>query len=583
MTHRAWQAATAAVALVSGAAAFAAPPAADTVLLHGRVITVDARDSVAQALAIRAGRIVAVGTDAAISKLVGARTRVIDLKGRAATPGLIDTHAHILEVGTNALFDIDLVKTTSVAAIVALVKARVATTPKGKWVTGAGWDEGKFAPDASGSAAYPTAADLDAVSPDNPVWLEHTTGHYGVANSAALALAGVTATTPDPTAGTIEHLADGRPAGVMKETAQGLVRSRIPALSVAQRRAGLQHAFAALNAEGMTGFKDPSLDDEDWAAYRSLAAARAIPANACVLFYGGVTMASARKGLAAAQAAQKELAALPGTPLRVCGIKLFMDGSGAAPTAWMYDEWNKARTGTATGNRGYPQIDPAMYRQQVNMIVGAGMGVGSHAIGDRAIDYVVDTYDAALKATGKKGLRLSIIHANTPTDHAIDVMARLQKDYDSAYPESQAGFAWWIGDIYAANLGEARSQRLNPFKTYLAKGVIWGGGSDAPVTPFPARYGLWASTARETARGSFGATPFGTAEAVDIHTALRSYTAWAARQIDAETRTGTLEPGKSADIAIWDRDPYAVTTAAIKDMACDMTLFQGKVVFERAE
>jgi predicted amidohydrolase YtcJ len=587
MTYRAWQAATAAVALVSGAASAAAPAAApaaasgapaDTVLLHGRVITVDARDSVAQALAIRAGRIVAVGTDAAINKLVGAKTRVIDLKGRAATPGLIDTHAHILEVGANALFDVDLVKTTSVAAIVALVKARVATTPNGNWVTGAGWDEGKLA-----GGAYPTAADLDAVSPDNPVWLENTTGHYGVANSRALALAGVTAGMADPKAGTIERLADGSPAGVLKETAQDLVHRKIPPLTVEQRRAALKHAFAALNAEGMTGFKDPRLDDIDWAAYRSLAAENAITANACVLFGGGVTLASAKQGLGWAQAAQKDVAAIPGTTLGVCGIKLFMDGSGAAPTAWMYQEWNKARTGIATGNSGYPQIDPQVYRQQVDLIVGAGMGIGTHAIGDRAIDWVVDSYDAALKATGKKGLRLSIIHANIPTDHAIDVMARLQKEYDSAYPESQAGFAWWIGDIYAANLGEARSQRLNPFKTYLAKGVIWGGGSDAPVTPFPARYGLWASTARETARGTFGATPFGTAEAVDIHTALRSYTAWAARQIDAEKRTGTLEVGKSADIAIWDRDPYAVPTAAIKDMACDMTLFQGRVVFERAK
>jgi hypothetical protein len=575
MARSAWHAAVLAAAW-AGVSPAAAAAFADTVLLHGKVITVDATDSVAEALAISGGRIAAVGSDAVIGKMVGPQTRVIDLKGRAATPGLIDTHAHILGVGANALYDVDLVKTTSVAEIVALVKARVATTAKGAWVTGAGWDEGKFA-----DGMYPTAADLDAVSPDNPVWLEHTTGHYGVANSAALALAGITAATANPPAGTIERLADNRPAGVMKETAQDLVRSRIPALTIEQRRAGLKHAFAGLNAEGMTGFKDPRIDDDDWAAYYGLAATGAITANACVLFGGGVTIDSARQAIASVQAAKKDLVALPGTTLGVCGIKLFMDGSGAAPTAWMYAEWNKARTDIATGNRGYPQIDPDVYRQQVNVIVGASIGIGSHAIGDRAIDWVVDTYDAALEATGTNGLRLSIIHANIPTDHAIEVMARLQRDHDSGYPESQAGFAWWIGDIYAANLGPERSQRLNPFKTYLAKGVIWGGGSDAPVTPFAARYGLWASTARETARGTFGATPFGTAQAVDIHAALRSYTAWAARMINAETRTGTLEAGKSADIAIWDRDPYAVPTAAIKDMACEMTLFQGRVVFER--
>jgi predicted amidohydrolase YtcJ len=160
-------------------------------------------------------------------------------------------------------------------------------------------------------------------------------------------------------------------------------------------------------------------------------------------------------------------------------------------------------------------------------------------------------------------------------------MARLQKTYDAGYPESQAGFAWWIGDIYAANLGPERSLRLNPFKTYLDRGMIWTGGSDTPVTPFPARYGLWASTARQTAKGTWGPTPFGTAQSVDIHAALRSYTAWAARQINAETRTGSLEVGKSADIAVWDRDPYQVPTAALKDIVCDLTLFQGRVVYQR--
>jgi predicted amidohydrolase YtcJ len=258
-----------------------------------------------------------------------------------------------------------------------------------------------------------------------------------------------------------------------------------------------------------------------------------------------------------------------------------MDGSGAAPTAWMYEDWNQHRTEIASGNRGYPQIEPDVFRQMVMMFVNDGIGIGTHAIGDRAIDWTVDTYAAALKANPIKDLRLSIIHANTPTVHAIDTMAALQKDHGSGYPESQGGFAWWIGDIYAANLGPARSQRLNPFATYLKKGVIWGGGSDTAVTPFPARYGLWASVARQTANGKWGDAPFGTAEAVDIHKALKSYTAWAAPLVGAAGRTGTLAPGMAADIAIWDRDPYGVPTAAIKDMACEMTLFRGRVVYDR--
>lgn len=561
-------------ALFLAAGAMAAP--ANTVLLHGHIITADAADSIAEALAITGGIIVRIGRDTDIAALVGPKTRVIDLKGRTATPGLIDTHAHILSTGIGELFEIPLGQAVSVADMVAGVAARVAKTPKGEWITGVGWDEGKFA-----DGKYPTAADLDAVSLDNPVWLENTTGHYGVANSAALRLAGITANTATPPAGTIERLPDGRPAGVMKETAQELVTRLIPDATPAQRQAALRHMIGRLHAEGMTGFKDPSIGPEDWAAYLGLARAGAFDINACVLFSGGRSMATATKALASIHSAKAEIAALTNSSLAVCGVKLFMDGSGAAPTAWMYQEWNRHRTEIASGNSGYPQIDPQEFRQMVTMFVNADIGIGTHAIGDRAIDWTVDGYAEALKAHPAKTLRLSIIHANTPTDHAIDTMAMLQKTYGSGYPEAQAGFAWWIGDIYAANLGVARSQRLNPFATYLKQGIVWGGGSDTSVTPFPARYGLWASTARQTAKGSWGDAPFGTAEAVDIHAALASYTRWAAPLIGGEGRTGSLAPGMAADIAVWDRDPYAVPTAAIKDMACEMTLFQGKLVYTR--
>ncbi len=550
---------------------------ADLVLLNGRIETLDPRGHVVQALAVRDGRILRLGTDAQITPLVGGKTRIIDLRGRTATPGLIDTHAHVLETGEDALFHVDLAGVRSLKELLAAVERRAAAARPGEWVEGAGWDEGKLA-----EGRYPTAAELDAVSPRNPVWLENTTGHYGVANSAALKLAGITAETRDPPAGTIERRPDGTPAGVLKETAQDLVVRLIPPPTEAQKRAALAHMVEALHREGMTGFKDPALSPDDWSAYLAEARAGRLDVNACVLFSGGTTLDSVREAIARVRVAESELANLPDTTLGVCGVKLFMDGSGAAPTAWMYQDWNRDRTGTAAGFRGYPQTEPDIYRQQVKLLVDAGVGIGTHAIGDRAIDWVVDSYAEALKATPTKGLRLSIIHANTPTDHAITEMAWLQKTYDSGYPEVQPGFAWWLGDIYAANLGPERSLRLNPLRTYLARGVIWTGGSDAPVTPFAARYGLWAAQARETVGGRWGATPFGTDEAVSGRAALLAYTAWAARQIRAETRTGTLEVGKSADIAVWPVDPTTAPPARLKDMTCEITLFRGKIVWRKS-
>jgi predicted amidohydrolase YtcJ len=195
------------------------------------------------------------------------------------------------------------------------------------------------------------------------------------------------------------------------------------------------------------------------------------------------------------------------------------------------------------------------------------------------MDWVVDTYALVEREQPHPGLRHSIIHANLPTPHALDLMAELQKKYDAGYPEMQPEFLWWIGDIYAASYGPERGQHLEPLRTLYSRHILWSGGSDYFVTPLAARYGLWSSIARQTAKGTFGAHPFGTAEAVDIHTALRSYTAWAARQIFLEKKIGTLEVGKRADLAVWDRDLYSIPVEQIKDLRCLLTLIDGEVVY----
>ena len=228
--------------------------------------------------------------------------------------------------------------------------------------------------------------------------------------------------------------------------------------------------------------------------------------RAFALWHGGRTLASAQAALELVKAQPKPPLSFDGLLLSG-GIKLYMDGSGGARTAWMYQDWNRESTGIDTGNKGYPTTDPQIYREQVKLFHDAGIHVSTHAIGDRAIDWVVDTYAAVLKNKPTPGLRHGVIHCNTPTDHAIDTMARLQQQYDAGYPEAQATFMWWLGDTYAGNLGPQRSLRLMPFHTYVAKGVKWGGGSDFHVTPFPARYGLWASVERKTLKGVYGEQP----------------------------------------------------------------------------
>ena len=554
-----------------------AAEAPQLVLFHGHILTVDAKDSTVQALAVRGGKIIAAGTDRDILKLAGPVTRRIDLHGRTATPGLIDSHAHIAEAGVDEMYHVPLGDVSSVAEAVARVRAAVATRKPGEWVQGAGWDEGKLA-----ERRYLLATDLDSVSPDNPVWLEHTTGHYGVANSAALRLAKIDATTPNPKAGTIDRDAQGRPTGVLKESAMDAVTDLIPPPGAEQLRAGILHGIDTMHREGMTAVKDPDISPAMWDAYRTLLDQGKLTAHVCVLWHAGSTLESARAALEEISAQPRVPASLGDGRLLACGAKIFMDGSGGARTAWMSKDWNKNSSGTDVGNTGYPSVDPEVYLQMVRLFHQAGIHVGTHAIGDRAIDWVVDTYAKVLDETPTLGLRHSIIHANTASDHAIQVMGVLQAKYDAGYPEAQAPFLWWIGDTYAGNFGPERSQHLVPLNSFLSHGVRWGGGSDYPVTPIAARYGLWASVQREALKGTYGAHPFGSAESVDIRTALRSYTSWAAHQLFLEKQIGSLEVGKDADIAVWDRDMYNVPPEQLKALRCTLTLVHGAVVYRAA-
>jgi hypothetical protein len=548
---------------------------ADLVLVNGAVLTVDRTDTVAQAVAISGGTITAVGTTAQIKAMAGPKTEVIDLRGRAVTPGLIDTHVHFSAAAS--LFTVDLgdAEVKSIEEVKKRIAAQVATLKPGEWVRGRGWDEGKYA-----EKRYITAADLDAVAPNNPVWLTHTTGHYGVGNTYAMKIAEIRPATPDPPAGTIDRDSNGAATGVFKESAMGLVSRHVPPLSRDQEKQGIAGIVRQFNREGMTGAKDPGMGPTKWELYQELLKEGQLTVRVFALWSGARRLEDKDAVLARVKANPRQNTLGDGM-LVAGGVKMFMDGSGGARTAWMHDDWNKNLKEIDKGNVGYPSTDPKAYRQIVTELHNAGVHVSTHAIGDRAIDWVIDTYDQVLKATPTHGLRHGLIHGNTPTDRAIDVMARLQRDYDAAYPEASAGFMWWIGDNYAGNFGPVRNLRMKPFQTFVKKGIQWGGGSDYPVTPFAARYGIWASVARQTLNATYGARPFGTAESVDVRTALRSYTAWAARTMFLEDRIGTIEVGKEADLAVWDRNPYAVPTDQLKDMRCELTLLRGRVVFRQ--
>ena len=433
---------------------------ADLVLINGKILTVDANDSIAEAVAISNGKIVAVGSNEAVMERAAKNARVIDLHGRTATPGLIDTHGHFQ--AAQALYEIDLSEVTRIDDVLKKVRAKVGASKPGEWVRGGGWDEGKLA-----ELRYIYAADLDKVAPANPVWLSQTMGHYGVANSYAMKLAHLTPETKSPAAGTIDRDAAGQPTGVLKESAMELVTNLVPPFTREQEKRGLLKIVADFNKEGMTSVKDPGIEESKWELYNELLRENKLTVRVFALWYGGRTMESAQKALERVTSLPRPPQSLGDGRLLSGGIKLFMDGSGGARTAWMHQEWNKNYREKDAGNYGYPATDPEVYRQQVQLFHDAGVHVSTHAIGDRAIDWVVDTYAQVLRAKPTNGLRHGIIHCNIPSEHAIAILAALQKQYDAGYPEAQSTFMWWIGDTYAGNFGPERALRLMPFKTYL--------------------------------------------------------------------------------------------------------------------
>jgi len=547
---------------------------ADSVLVNGKIITVDAKDRIAQAVAIKAGKIISVGTTKNIKRMTGPGTQVIDLKGLTATPGLIDSHLHF--DGSTLLYALDLnyPRVKRIPDMVELVKGKVAALKPGEWVVGAGWDEGKIE-----EHRYVYAQDIDPATPDNPGWFAPGMGHYGLANSSALKLANITKETPDPPGGKIDRFPDGTPTGILKETAMGLVTRLIPPLTKEQTKDALIRMIEEFNKNGMTAGKDGGIDLAKWNLYQDLLAEDKLHVRMFVLWFGGRTLDGLQKVADRVGPFSKPYLSTGDDRLISGGIKLWFDGSGGGRTAWVYKEWNINFKDVDTGNFGFTAIEPEAFRKMVKICHDLGLHVAVHAIGDRAIDWTLDTFDLVLKENPIHGLRHSIIHCNIPTDRAIELMAEMQRKYDAGIPELQAPFMWDIGDTYAGNFGPERCLRFMPLKTYLEKKIIWGGGSDWDVTPFEAKYGIWASMTRRPMMGTYGSHPYGTEQGVDVRSALRSYTIWNARQLFLEDKVGSIEVGKYADIAVWDKDLYSIPTDEIKEMECQLTLVEGKIVY----
>ncbi|MDH5196578.1 MAG: amidohydrolase [Gemmatimonadota bacterium] len=524
--------------------------AADVVLANGVIWT--GTGAVASAIAVKAGRIVALGAGPAVDQWVGPRTERIDLGGRVVLPGFMDSHTHFIDGGFE-LAGVQLRDAATPEEFTRRIAAFAGQHPGG-WVTGGTWDHERW------GGQLPHRSWIDSVTGETPVFVSRLDGHMGLANSRALALAGVTAATRDPAGGTIVRDAAGEPTGVLKDEAMGLVWRIIPARSELELDRALDAAARYAVERGVTHVTDMG----SWAGletYRRAAAAGRLPLRV----YAAVPIATWDR-----MAAYVERHGRGDARLAWGAVKGFVDGSLGSTTAWFYESY-----ADAPETSGLMVTDTAALRAQIADAHGAGLQVVIHAIGDRANDWVLDAFAAARTLHPDPDPRFRVEHAQHLTSAAIARFAR-----DGVIASMQPYHVIDDGRWAEKRIGPERLRTTYAFRDLIDAGVTVAFGSDWTVAPLEPLYGLYAAVTRRTLDGAHpdGWVP---AQRITVAEALTAYTRSAAYAAFHENDWGTLEIGKLADLVVLDADPRAIPPERIEGLRVDLTMVDGRVVYRR--
>jgi predicted amidohydrolase YtcJ len=532
--------------------------AGDLLLLNGRIKTMNPAQPTATAVAVRGGKIAAVGSDAEAREAAGPRVPVIDLKGRTATPGLNDAHAHPMMLG-RSMADLNLraPDVHSIADIVRGVEARANAQPAGTWIIGHGYDQAQLA-----EQRQPTRADLDRVSPNHPVLLYRACHHIAAANSVALAIAGIDGNTPDPDAGEIDRDEHGEPVGILRETAMRLIQDHIAPPTVDEMTAAIIRAGNAFLATGVTSTVEAGIRrPEEMEAYQNAWRAGQMPVRTYLMMMID-EMLDHLLGLG--------IKTGYGDPwLRIGPAKLFSDGSLGGRTARMKRPYEGE-----PDNLGIWMDDPDHMKAKILRAHKAGFQVGIHAIGDDAVDVILQGYEEAQAAFPRPDTRHRIEHAVLVSE---DVLSRMSAV--GVVPIPGASFPYFFAPAYAQNIGEERLRYSNAMASFKHHGIVAAASTDTPVVPPEAGYGLYNMVTRKDLNGDV----LWAEQAIPLDDALRAYTWNGAYASFEESIKGSLEPGKLADIAIWETDLDQVDAESLKTLKVDYTITDGNVVYERPQ
>jgi predicted amidohydrolase YtcJ len=537
----------------------------DVLFVNGRFTTLDPDRPAATRLGVFAGRI--AGLDEDLDGLTA--DAVVDLGGAPVVPGFNDAHHHLSMRGQR-LRELDLRdgQVRTLEELYAKVAERAAGLPQDAWVKGAGYDQNKL------GGLHPSREALDRAAGGRPVWLQHVSGHMGVANTAAFARMGFERVedVPDVAGGTVGRDADGRPDGLLAEQAQGLADAVLRPVPFEDFVEGIALAGRVAAGEGLTSFTEPGIGRGlagngawDLAAFQEAVRRGVLPQRA-TLMPGSPNLHDIGDGWFGLDLGFRT--GIGDERLRIGPVKLFSDGSLIGRTAAMCCDYEGE-----PGNRGLLQQDAEALRAFILRAHAAGWQIATHAIGDHAVDVVLDAYEEAQARDPRPGARHRIEHCAVTSDAQVARIARL-----GVIPVPQGRFVSELGDGMLAALGPERSLGCYRQRSFLEAGIVVPGSSDCPVADGAPLLGIHDLVNRRTASG----VPFTPAESLTVEQALRAYTIGSAYAAGEERHKGTLSRGKLADFVVLGDDLLAVAPERIKDVAVLATVVGGAFVFDEA-
>ncbi|MEX0984203.1 MAG: amidohydrolase [Actinomycetota bacterium] len=549
--------------------------AADILFVNGSVYTVEAARTWAQAVAVKDGRITAVGTTAALSDLRGEGTQVIDLAGRMLLPGFQDAHVHPVSGGIGML-RCDLHDLDTKDGYLAAIAAYAASNPDEPWITGGGWSQDVF------PRGCPAKEDLDAVVADRPVLLPNRDGHSGWVNSRALEIAGITAATADPPDGRIERNADGSPQGTLHEGASGLVSAHMPRPGADMIDAGLLRGQSYMHSLGITAWQDAIVEREEmdnYGAYLRAGASGALTARVV-----GALWWDRARGLEQIDDLVASREGGSAGRFRATSVKIMQDGVCENFTAAVLEPYLDEH-GHATTNRGISFVDPEVLDQAVTRLDALGFQVHFHALAERAVREALDAIEAARTANGWSDGRhhlahLQVVHPDDlPRFREVGAVANAQPLW--AAHEAQ------MDELTIPFLGEPRWTWQYPFGSLQRHGAQIAMGSDWSVsTPDPLQEMHVAVNRQMPADYAYRVDDrqvFIPDERLDLASAIHGFTMGSAFVNHLDTQTGSIEVGKFADLAVIDRDLFAHPVEEIASARCLMTYVEGHQVYAAAD